>query len=187
MIEQGIAAQPQALEALLTEHESVIRAAISRHCPRWLSAEVDDIFQEVRRRLWVALKNERKLERPASYLYRTAVTATIDAIRRSDARPEITMDTELDTIAAEPSSPAAGGSPEQLMGTAELLGRVSSCLAQVATRRREAVKLHLLGMTTREIAAVHNWTEPKARNLVYRGLKDLRTVLAAEGIEYEAD
>jgi hypothetical protein len=32
-----------------------------------------------------------------------------------------------------------------------------------------------------------NFTEPKARNLVYRGLADLRRQLQAEGIEYEID
>lgn len=31
------------------------------------------------------------------------------------------------------------------------------------------------------------WTEPKARNLIYRGLEDLRETLRAEGIEYEID
>jgi hypothetical protein len=28
------------------------------------------------------------------------------------------------------------------------------------------------------------WSEPKARNLVYRGLKDLRGELRSAGIEY---
>jgi len=31
------------------------------------------------------------------------------------------------------------------------------------------------------------WSEPKARNLLYRGLSDLRAQLRAEGIEYEID
>ena len=31
---------------------------------------------------------------------------------------------------------------------------------------------------------VHYWTEAKARNLVYRGLKDLRQSLRARGVEY---
>jgi DNA-directed RNA polymerase specialized sigma24 family protein len=39
-------------------------------------------------------------------------------------------------------------------------------------------------MTTDEIADLMEWSEPKARNLVYRGLKELRGKLRAAGIEY---
>ena len=53
--------------------------------------------------------------------------------------------------------------------------------------RQRAVRLHLEGMTTTEIGSLMEWTEPKARNLVYRGLADLREALRAEGIDYEAD
>ena len=40
-------------------------------------------------------------------------------------------------------------------------------------------------MTTDEIADLMGWSEPKARNLVYRGLKDLRKALRDAGIEYK--
>ena len=40
--------------------------------------------------------------------------------------------------------------------------------------RRRAVGLHLRGFTSTEIAQLLGWTEPKARNLTHRGLKDLR-------------
>jgi DNA-directed RNA polymerase specialized sigma24 family protein len=53
--------------------------------------------------------------------------------------------------------------------------------------RRRAVGLHLEGLTSQEIADLLGWSEPKARNLVYRGLKDVREQLQAEGIDYEID
>ena len=40
-------------------------------------------------------------------------------------------------------------------------------------------------MTTREIADLSGWTEPKARNLVYRGLSVVRAHLRAGGLEFE--
>ena len=58
-------------------------------------------------------------------------------------------------------------------------------LAQLPENRRLAVKNHLQGLTTPEIGALLGWSEPKARNLVHRGLKDLRTALRALGIEYQ--
>jgi DNA-directed RNA polymerase specialized sigma24 family protein len=39
-------------------------------------------------------------------------------------------------------------------------------------------------MTSDEIADLMGWSRPKARNLVYRGLKDLRGKLRRAGIEY---
>jgi DNA-directed RNA polymerase specialized sigma24 family protein len=42
-------------------------------------------------------------------------------------------------------------------------------------------------LSPRDIAETLQWTEPKARNLVYRALADLRQRLRAEGIEYETE
>jgi DNA-directed RNA polymerase specialized sigma24 family protein len=57
-------------------------------------------------------------------------------------------------------------------------------MARLPENRRLAVGLHLRGMTTDEIADLMEWSEPKARNLVYRGLKDLRGELRDMGVEY---
>ena len=42
-------------------------------------------------------------------------------------------------------------------------------------------------MSSQEIADLLGWSEAKARNLVYRGLSELRKYLREEGIEYEAE
>jgi DNA-directed RNA polymerase specialized sigma24 family protein len=51
--------------------------------------------------------------------------------------------------------------------------------------RRKAVKLHLLNMSLEEISEFFNWSRHKTRNLLYRGLKDLKQTLKERGIEYE--
>jgi DNA-directed RNA polymerase specialized sigma24 family protein len=58
-------------------------------------------------------------------------------------------------------------------------------LTRLSEDRSRAVRLYLEGMTSQEIADLAGWTEPRARNLTYRGLKDLRDLLGAEGIECE--
>ena len=58
-------------------------------------------------------------------------------------------------------------------------------LRRLQENRRRAVGLHLQGMTTDEIARMAGWTEPKARNLVYRGLADLRVELRGMGVDVE--
>ncbi|MFW6131169.1 MAG: hypothetical protein ACOC5F_01045, partial [Candidatus Aminicenantaceae bacterium] len=51
--------------------------------------------------------------------------------------------------------------------------------------RRKVVKLFLLNMTIDEISTFLNWSKDKTRNLLYRGLSDLKKILKKEGIEYE--
>ena len=61
-----------------------------------------------------------------------------------------------------------------------------AALAQLPEHRCLAVKNHLQGLTTPEIGALLGWSEPKARNLVYRGLRDSRMALRGLGIEYKS-
>ena len=78
----------------------------------------------------------------------------------------------------------AENSPEAQAEREELLRKVEEAMARLTESRRLAVGLHLKGMTTDEIADLMEWSELKARNLVYRGLKDLRGELHGAGIEY---
>jgi len=180
-------------EALLEKYGDLLRRAIARVCPRRLGLQFDDIEQEARLRLWKAMQGETEIESPASYLYRIALTTTIDAVRRATARREEQLQFENDSSAGAPPSarlrePATdmAQSPEALAESRVLLARVEAAINRLSSDRRRAVGLHLRGFTPQEIADLLSWSEPKARSLVYRGLADLRERLAAEGIEYEA-
>ena len=59
-----------------------------------------------------------------------------------------------------------------------------AALTRLSKNRRVAVGLHFQGMTTVEIGDLLGWSEAKARNLVHRGLKDLRRQLGAEKTGY---
>lgn len=180
------------LEALLEKYGALLRSAIAEVCPKKLGLQFDDIEQEARLRLWKALQNETEIENPASYLYRIALTTTIDAVRRATARREDQLRLENDasgeiglaTPAVELAT-APDRSPESLAERRILLRKVQSALARIQADRRRAVGLHLQGFTPFEIAGLLSWSEPKARSLVYRGLRDLRSRLALEGIDYE--
>ena len=129
---------------------------------------------------------------PASYIYRVAVTTTIDAVRRVMARREEQLCRDASDeegnegrdlrIEADPDQ-----SPYLVAQRQELIEKVEAALAHLSENRRTAVELHLEGMTSQEIADLLDWSEAKARNLTYRGLKDLRKQLRAEGVEYEID
>jgi RNA polymerase sigma-70 factor (ECF subfamily) len=177
--------------AVVEEFGVLLRRAIIRLCPRDKGLQFDDIEQEARMRLWRALQSERNVTNYASYLYRIAATATIDAMRRIQARHEeqlqVFTEQGVDDIDVMIPPAPLRDSPERQAESREAIRMVSSALAQFPDDQRRAVGMYLQGMTSQEVADLMGWTEPKSRNLIYRGLNQLRTTLRAEGIEYEIE
>lgn len=175
------------LERLLEEHGAALDRMVASLCGRGGAIDPSEVKQEVRLRLWRALRSERKVERPASYLYRLAATATIDAARRLRARREDQMEATADASGAslprKLRDPHPG--PEVLARSAELGDRLERAIGALAENRRVAVELHLQGFNSVEIGELRGWTEAKARNLTSRGMKDLRARLREEDLDLE--
>src|SRR5438270_163805 len=172
---------------LLERYSALLRNLIARHCPRNLGIQINDIEQEARVRLWQALQREKELSEPASYIYRIAVTTTIDAVRRVIARREDQLQSQTD--GEEPGTPilatTSTQSPEAIAERHQLMSTIVAAVGSLAENRRIAVELHLQGLNLAEMAELLHWSEPKVRNLVYRGLDDLREALRREGIDYQ--
>jgi RNA polymerase sigma-70 factor (ECF subfamily) len=187
--------QPPEIEAgfnaILEKYGAFLRRTIARICPKDLGIQFDDIEQEARLRLWRAIEAEREINFHGSYIYKIVVSVTINAINHAKARREeqlrLAEDDENEDAAEAPTTTLTAGaenSPEAQAEREELLRKVEEAMSRLPENRRLAVGLHLKGMTTDEIADLMGWSEPKARNLVYRGLKDLRKELRDAGIEY---
>lgn len=174
-------ATSSALESLVTRFGGLLRQVGRR---RGLTdAEAGELCQEVRIRIWHALASgERIAEAPASYVYRTAMSAALDMIRRRRARREEPLEDRREgrdpVLAGVAVAPDCEGSLEE----AELAQTVSSLVSDLAVPRDVVVRMYLAGYNHREIAGLLGWTEAKARNLLYRGLGDLRAKLTALGI-----
>jgi RNA polymerase sigma-70 factor (ECF subfamily) len=174
-------------DQLVKEFGLFLRNTIASVCPKNLGIQIDDIEQEARIRLWKALEKNVEIRDHASYIYRIAFTTTIDAIRRVKSRKEEQLTTtDSSEEAKEPAEVVVDQrpSPHEKTETKQILDQVEKVLAAMDENRRSAIRLYLQGMTSFEIADVRGWSEPKARNLLYRGLKDLRTGLKAAGIDY---
>ena len=147
-------------------------------------SDVDDLVQEVRLRLWKALESgEKILSAPASYIHRTAVSGALDVLRRRRARREtparLSRPSGLARLGESPSA-------DRMMEELELQEHVGTALEMLIPARRSVVKMYLAGYAREEIADLLGWTEPKTRNLLYRGLADLREKLTEMGIGPEA-
>jgi RNA polymerase sigma factor (sigma-70 family) len=176
---------------ILEKYGAFLRQTIARICPKDLGIQLDDIEQEARLRLWRAIKAEREINFHGSYIFKIVISVTINAIHRAKARREeqlrLAEDDENEDAADVMTITLTAGaenSPEARAEREELLRKVEEAMARLPENRRLAVGLYLKGMTIDEIADLMAWSEPKARNLIYRGLKDLRKELRDAGIEY---
>lgn len=167
-----------ALESVMSRFSRMLRSVGRR---RGLDdADLDEMEQEVRLRLWRALgTSERVNAAKTSYLYQTAMSATLDMIRRRRARPE----EDLDAVeSADAPDVPSGAAPDSIFEQSELGARIDQAVSELPDPRDVVVRLHLTGYHRTEIADLLGWSEPKVRNLLYRGLEDLRASLLARGI-----
>ena len=155
-----------------------VSGAVARLCPSWLAGERDDLTQAAMMRLFKVLPDEGTGAVLSSYVWKTAFSVTIDEIRSRTRRRETPLDADDASSIARTDAP----SPERAAMGRELGRSIRRCLASLARRRRAAVVLFLLGHTVRDTGARLGWNEKKAENLMYRGLADLRSCLAAKGL-----
>jgi RNA polymerase sigma-70 factor (ECF subfamily) len=175
-----------ALERVLEKFAGIVRRVCWRY--RFSGAEVDELMQEVRIRLWHAHGGQEGAHEhiaaiPASYLHRTALSAAVDLLRRRRARRAdrmIPIDDEPDGMAEAPGA-------EMALAESELAEQVERALLSIQPSRRPVVRMHLMGHPREEIARVLGWSESKTRNLLYRGLADVRERLLAEGVRWTSE
>jgi RNA polymerase sigma-70 factor (ECF subfamily) len=170
-----------ALEGTISRCAEMVRRLGRRH--HLAPDDVDELFQEVRIRLWRALASGERIGAvPASYVYRTALSAAVDLIRRRRARRE----EEVDPTGAGETVLRTDPGPDRAVERLELAEALERALESLMPSRRPVVRMHLVGYSLEEIAGLLGWTEPKTRNLLHRGLADLRVALIERGFGPEA-
>lgn len=160
-----------ALEALIRRYAALVRAAAARVGGGRGRVLADDVHQTVFLNLWRQLSGEQTITNPASYLYKCAIRETVRLLRAEDRLPT----TSLDDMPAEPSAPAA-----VVPGVSAAF---DDAFATLSEDRRRAVRAHLEGFSVAEIMKMYGWTYQRGRNLIARGMNDLRIALAERGID----
>jgi RNA polymerase sigma factor (sigma-70 family) len=172
-----------ALEAAVARFGAMVRQVGRRY--RLDESGLDEVMQEVRIRLWRARETSEKVdETNTSYVYRTASSAALDILRRRRARQADRHDAIEDERSMAVLT-ARAPDPHTTLERSELAERVTRAIDQIPASRRPPVRMHLAGYPREEIAGLMGWTEAKTRNLLYRGLADLRERLTAEGIGWD--
>jgi RNA polymerase sigma factor (sigma-70 family) len=165
------------LEVLVRQYGRLISSVVRRITGAAAGLVGDDIEQKVLVSLWRQIENEQKIDHPSSYIYRIAVREAVRAIREKTSRDRRHVaDTEA---AAQPD-----GRPDPSDGVArrEQREHIEASLAELRPEREQAVRAHLAGFAVQEIMEMHAWPYEKARNLISRGMQDLRAALKRRGI-----
>jgi RNA polymerase sigma-70 factor (ECF subfamily) len=157
-----------------------VAAAVRRHCPGWLSAQADDIVQNVLLKLLKSLKKSDGNRTFSSvYLEKSVSGAVVDEIRRACRRRENPMG---NGAAMERAASSRAG-PERDSASGEIARGILECLDRLVRPRKLAVTLYLHGCTVPEAARRLRWSVHKTESLVYRGLSDLRVCLSRKGLK----
>lgn len=171
------------VEAVLTRFGAMVRQVGRRY--RLDDADMDEVMQEVRIRLWRAQRTSEQIgEVSTSYVYRTASSAALDVIRRRRSR-RAGHHQSLDDEGAAVTLAAPAPDPHGALENSEVAEQVARALDTIPASRRPVVKMYLAGHPREEIAELMGWTEGKTRNLLYRGLADLRERLQSMGVGWE--
>lgn len=165
------------LEALARQYAGLIVAVAARVGGALTEAQRDDIRQNVLIALWKRLEQAVPIERPSSYIFKAAVRETSRVVRRELERRQ--RSETLDDV-AEPASER--DDPQRQLDSQRHGTMIRECVAELPDDRRRAVKAHLAGFDVNEMMDHYGWSYQKARNLVARGMNDLRLALAKKGL-----
>jgi RNA polymerase sigma factor (sigma-70 family) len=169
------------LEQVVAKFRGMLGAAAARH--RLDPTERDALTQELRLRLWHALKDAATIGSvSATYVQRATMSAALDLLRRRRDREQALPDDDFSPAPALRSSERA----DVLLEASDVAQAVERALLVLPESRRAVVRLHLRGYERDEIGTLLGWSEAKTRNLLYRGLEDLRNELTRLGFGPEA-
>jgi len=154
---------------LLRDYGRVITSVVAAVGGRAVAQVREDVEQEVRLSLWCQLQAERVIQHPCAYVYRTAVRETVRWVKRELARPaELVGD-----VVAGPDA-----NPLKALVTSQQRAALERCLRRLSTDRERAVRAHLAGFDVQATMRMFDWSYQRARNLIARGMADLRVDLS---------
>jgi RNA polymerase sigma-70 factor (ECF subfamily) len=163
-------------ERVLETYSSSIRSSLARFGLDRRGIDPEDVLQDIRLKLWKRFMSEKKIRRRASYISVVVNSALADCLRRA-RRVDKVVGREKQRVLLE--TRAAPNNPAPDENIRRMLGEATDALLE---SRRAVVKLFLLDLSLDEITQSLGWSRNKTRNLLYRGIADIRKSLMDRGI-----
>lgn len=167
-------------EDLLKDFSRFIRDGIMKYNLQKNGIDPEDIIQEVRIKLWKISFNGKIIHNYPSYINKIIRTSVIDYLRKLKRDENIYSIEKQKKISEQKCNYKSEKATRK-----ELSYIVGNATNSLIANRKKVVKLFLLNMTIDEIATIFRWSKDKTRNLLYRGLADLKKKIKNKGIHYE--
>ena len=180
LIEMDSQTRKNDFESLIKNFTGLIYFHIKKFNTQKNVLDYDDISQEVILKLWKVINNEKKIKHYSSYIKKVVNSTIIDYLRKSRRQQQV-ISSKMQEKIFEKQVPFKEKDDQKNF----LVKKIYSAVESLIESRKKVVKLYLLDLTIEEISILFNWTEDKTRNLLYRGLSDLKKNLKESGIEYE--
>jgi RNA polymerase sigma factor (sigma-70 family) len=162
-------------ETALERFSAFIRGHILRFGLNRRGIDPEDVIQDIKLKLWKRYRSEKNSVLRASYIKRVMDSTLIDLLRKVRIQGEFIRPENEEALRR------AGALREETSPECYLWERIRGAAETLCESRRKVVKLFLLDMTLDEIASSLNWSKDKTRNLLYRGIDDLKKRVRQEG------
>jgi RNA polymerase sigma factor (sigma-70 family) len=160
------------LAKLLDDFSLFIMAHIRKFRVTQFGVDPEDIAQEVKIKLWKILRDEKKIISYPSYIKKVVDSSVIDYLRKRRREENIVQQEKVRTIAEGSYFYPA----EAESGATDARAALGLALGRLIESRRAVVQLYLMNFSIEEISTHFQWSLHKTRNLLYRGLADLRKI-----------
>jgi RNA polymerase sigma-70 factor (ECF subfamily) len=164
-------------QKIISNFSAFIRSQVLKYNLQRFGLDAEDLIQEIRLKIWKIIDDEKNINNHASYIKKVVESAVIDQIRKIRKEEEIFISERQQLISENESK--INPYFDQNCSLKEYILKAAD---QLIDSRRVVVKLYLLNMSLPEIADYLNYSQAKARNLLYRGLSDLKKILKEMGI-----
>lgn len=157
---------------ILENYSKFMAAQVQHYDLARYGLDPEDILQEVKIRIWKSLRGNRAITSPAPYIKKIVSSAVIDQLRKRRREENLYHHERQKRISEQEDT--YRWETIQKKAFEETVGKA---VDRLISSRRQVVKLYLLNLTIQEIAGYLHWSHDKTRNLLYRGLADLKATL----------
>jgi RNA polymerase sigma factor (sigma-70 family) len=142
----------------------------------------EDIMQDVRIKIWNLIRSERTVYSRGAYIKKIINSSVIDQLRRIRRQDCLFLHEKQNQI-AELGRPY--NHDKEAARQKALRDLICKGVERLIRSRRQVIKLYLFGFSIQEISSYLGWSIDKTRNLLYRGLADLRKYLKRTDYQHE--
>ena len=171
---------PESIEKILEEMAPRLRDELSGLGYSVHTPGSDDLLQEIRIRLWKALKvRNGEIEFINSYAKKIVFSVFINEVKKIQRERQLISKAENQQL-TECTGRGYIQGPVDFYREAVL-----QSMSSLSRNKRLVIKLRLEGFTLAEIAHLNQWPLSKVRNSYYRGIHELKQRLIKRGICHE--